>query len=159
MARNILPTIAALKNLQRIGASLLIIVATLLVYAPAQRNGFVWDDTALIQRDPLIRSWRLIPEGFQHFLFADATASNFYRPIQRLTYTLDYGAFAFRPLGYHLTNILCHLGAAFALFLFGNALLGLFGVEERQSRRIAFLATLAWAIHPVHTAAVVYVSG
>ena len=42
------------------------------VYAPSLRNGFVWDDTALILRDPLIRSWRLIPEGFQHFLFTDA---------------------------------------------------------------------------------------
>ena len=145
--------------MKKIVPGLVLVAIVFAVYAPALRNGFVWDDTALIQRDPLIRSWRLIPEGFQHFLFTDATVSNFYRPIQRLTYTLDYGAFAFRPLGYHLTNILCHLGAAFALFLFGNELLGLFGVEERQSRRIAFLATLAWAIHPVHTAAVVYVSG
>src|SRR5438105_12467570 len=138
---------------------LLIAVAVFLSYLPALRSGFVWDDTALIQRDPLIRSWRLIPEGFQHFLFTDATASDFYRPIQRLTYTLDYGAFAFRPVGYHLTSILCHLAATLALFLLGNELLGLFGVEERKSRRIAFLATLAWAIHPAHTAAVVYISG
>jgi hypothetical protein len=129
------------------------------VYAPALRNGFVWDDTALILRDPLIRSWRLIPEGFQHFLFTDATASDFYRPIQRLTYTLDYGAFAFRPTGYHLTSIVCHLAAALALLLLADELLGLFGIEERKRRRIAFFATLAWAIHPVHTAAVVYVSG
>ena len=50
------------------------------VYAPAALNGFVWDDTALVLRDPLIRSWRLIPEGFNHFLFVDATASDFYRP-------------------------------------------------------------------------------
>jgi protein O-mannosyl-transferase len=129
------------------------------VYAPALRNGFVWDDTALILRDPLIRSWRLVPEGFQHFLFTDATASDFYRPIQRLTYTLDYGAFAFRPAGYHLTNILCHLAATLALLLLADELLGLFGIEERKRRRIAFFTTLAWAIHPVHTAAVVYVSG
>jgi tetratricopeptide (TPR) repeat protein len=138
-----------------------LLVATLVftIYAPALRNGFVWDDTALILRDPLIRSWRLIPEGFQHFLFTDATASDFYRPIQRLSYTLDYGAFAFRPAGYHLANIVCHLAAALALLLLAGELLGLFGVEERKRRRIAFLATLAWAIHPVHTAAVVYVSG
>ena len=129
------------------------------VYAPALRNGFVWDDTALILRDPLIRSWRLIPEGFQHFLFTDATASDFYRPIQRLTYTLDYGAFAFQPAGYHLTSILCHLGAALALLLFAGELLSFFGVEERKARWIAIAAALAWAIHPVHTAAVVYVSG
>ena len=83
-------------------------------YAPAVNNGFVWDDTALVLRDPLIRSWRLIPEGFNHFLFVDATASDFYRPIQRLTYTLEYAAFAFRPAAYHLTNILLHAAAAIA---------------------------------------------
>jgi protein O-mannosyl-transferase len=129
------------------------------VYAPALRDGFVWDDTALILRDPLIRSWRLIPEGFQHFLFTDATPSDFYRPVQRLTYTLDYGAFAFRPAGYHLTSVACHLAATLALLLLADELLGLFGIEERKRRWIAFLATFAWAIHPVHTAAVVYVSG
>jgi hypothetical protein len=65
MARRGLFIIVALKNLQRVGALLVIIAATFLVYWPAQRNEFVWDDTALVQRDPLIRSWRLIPEGFQ----------------------------------------------------------------------------------------------
>ena len=129
------------------------------IYAPALKNGFVWDDTAIILRDPLIRSWRLIPEGFQHFLFTDATASNFYRPIQRLTNTLDYGAFAFRPAGYHLTSILLHVGAALALLLCANQLLDYFGVEPGKRRVIAFLATLAWAIHPLHSSAVVYVSG
>ena len=145
--------------MKKILPALLFVALVFAIYAPALRNGFVWDDTALILRDPLIRSWRLIPEGFQHFLFTDATASDFYRPIQRLTYTLDYGAFAFRPAGYHLANIVCHLAAVLALFLLADELLGLFGVEERKRRRIAFLATLAWAIHPVHTAAVVYVSG
>ena len=66
-------------------AALLIIAGVFASYAPALRDGFVWDDTALILRDPLIRSWRLIPEGFNHFLFVDATASDFYRPLQRLT--------------------------------------------------------------------------
>jgi len=148
-----------IPSVKKILPALLVAVLVFVAYAPALRNGFVWDDTALILRDPLIRSWRLIPEGFQHFLFTDATASDFYRPIQRLTYTLDYGAFAFRPTGYHVTSILCHLAAAFALFLLARELLALFGIEERKRRCIAFLATLAWVIHPVHTAAVVYVSG
>lgn len=128
-------------------------------YAPALLNGFVWDDTALILRDPLIRSWRLIPEGFRHFLFTDATASDFYRPIQRLTYTLDYAAFAFQPAGYHATSIICHLAATFGLLLFGGELLRVFDVGERKRRLIALLAALAWSIHPVHTSAVVYISG
>jgi protein O-mannosyl-transferase len=148
-----------IPSVKKIFPALFLATLVFAVYAPALRNGFVWDDTALILRDPLIRSWRLIPEGFQHFLFTDATASDFYRPVQRLTYTLDYGAFAFHPAGYHLTNIVCHLAATLALLLLADELLGLFGIEERKRRGIAFFVTLAWAIHPVHTAAVVYASG
>jgi tetratricopeptide (TPR) repeat protein len=127
--------------------------------APALRNDFVWDDTALILRDPLIRSWELIPETFQHFLFIDATPSDFYRPIQRLTYLADYAAFVFKPAGYHLTSILCHLGAAFALLLLAHELLRAWNFEERKRRWVAFIATMIWAVHPVHTAAVAYISG
>jgi len=60
---------------KKIWAVLILLVVVFISYAPAVRNGFVWDDTALILRDPLIRSWRLIPEGFNHFLFVDATPS------------------------------------------------------------------------------------
>ncbi|MEY2560687.1 MAG: protein O-mannosyl-transferase [Verrucomicrobiota bacterium] len=129
------------------------------LYAPSLRNDFVWDDTALILRDPLIRSWQLVPEAFQHFLFTDATPSDFYRPVQRLTYLLDYAAYIFQPAGYHVSSILWHIGATLALLLLGGELLELVGVEERRRRRIAFLAALAWAIHPVQTAAVAYISG
>ncbi|MFL6519783.1 MAG: tetratricopeptide repeat protein [Chthoniobacterales bacterium] len=138
---------------------LFLAVAIFAAYAPALRNDFVWDDTALILRDPLIRSWQLIPEGFQHFLFIDATPSDFYRPIQRLTYLADYAAFVFKPAGYHLTSILCHLGAALALFLLANELLRSWNFDEPKRRWLAFTAALLWAVHPVHTAAVAYISG
>ena len=140
-------------------AILVLAVAVFVSYAPVVRDGFVWDDTALILRDPLIRSWRLIPEGFQHFLFTDATASDFYRPIQRLTYTLEYWAFAFRPAPYHMTSVFCHLAAALALFAFSSELLRFFGAADRSRKWISLIATLVWAIHPVHTSAVVYISG
>jgi hypothetical protein len=137
----------------------LIVILTLVFYAPALLNGFVWDDSALVQRDPLIRSWRLIPEAFQHFLFTDATASDFYRPIQRITYTIDYAAFGFRPDGYHFTSILWHAAAALTLLVLASELLRFFGAADPTRRRIAFLAALAWSIHPLHTSAVVYISG
>ena len=138
---------------------LLITAAVLISYAPALRDGFVWDDTALILRDPLIRSWRLIPEAFNHFLFIDATASDFYRPIQRLTYTLEYAAFALRPLPYHLTSIICHAAAAIAFLFLAEELLFIFGTAPTRRRLIAFAAALVWAIHPIQSAAVVYISG
>ena len=145
--------------MKKIWAALILIAFVFISYAPAMRNGFVWDDTALILRDPLIRSWRLIPEGFNHFLFVDATASDFYRPIQRLSYTLDYAAFAFRPGPYHLTTVLWHSLAAVALLFFAEEFLLSFGIERRRSAFIALGVALVWAIHPVQSAAVVYVSG
>lgn len=140
-------------------AALVIFIAVAAVYAPAARDGFVWDDTALVLRDPLIRSWRLIPEGLNHFLFVDATASDFYRPVQRLTYTLDYAAFAFAPAGYHVTNVLLHAAAAIALLFLADELLLACGVACGIRRWVVPLAVLAWAIHPVQSAAVVYISG
>jgi len=144
---------------KKIWAALIPIAFVFISYAPAMCNGFVWDDTALILRDPLIRSWRLIPEGFNHFLFVDATASDFYRPIQRLSYTIDYAAFASRPGPYHLTSVVWHSLAAVALLFFAEEFLLSFGIERRRSGFIALGATLVWAIHPVQSAAVVYVSG
>ncbi len=143
---------------KRIIPILLIVAAAFAVYWPALRNGFVWDDTALVLRDPFIRSWRLIPEGFRHFLFTDATASNFYRPIQRLTYTADYALFAFQPWGYHLTNIVLHAAAGVALFLFVRKLVGRFA-SKQPATLFATIAALFWVIHPLHTSAVIYVSG
>ena len=145
--------------MKKIWAVLILFAAVFISYAPALRNGFVWDDTALILRDPLIRSWRLITEGFNHFLFIDATASDFYRPLQRLTYTLDYAIAGFQPSLYHATSILWHAFAGIALFFFAEELLSSFAVERIRARTIAFVAALVWAIHPVHSAAVVYISG
>lgn len=136
---------------------MLIIAATFLVYWPALRNGFVWDDTALVLRDPLIRSGTLLGESFRHFLFLDATASNFYRPMQRLSFIADYRWFGFdHPGGWHATSILAHAGAAVALFFLTEKLLALAKVTPRGW---ALGIALLWAIHPLHTSAVTYVSG
>ncbi len=125
--------------------------ATFLVYGPALRNGFVWDDTALVLRDPLLRSWRLIPEAFQHFLFLDATPSNFYRPLQRLTFTADYALYGFSaPWGWHLTNIAIHAAAAVALY---------FLALKFVARSWALGLAVIWAVHPLQTSAITYVAG
>ena len=140
-------------------APLLLLALALIVYAPALGNGFVWDDQALILRDPLIRSWRLIGEGFQHFLFTDAAASAFYRPLQRLSYTVDYAAFFQAPFGYHLVSILWHAAAAIALFFFAEEFLALCKMEPARRVGLAFFTALVWMLHPVQSAAVIYVSG
>ncbi|HXA10274.1 MAG TPA: tetratricopeptide repeat protein [Chthoniobacterales bacterium] len=140
-------------------APFLLLLLALATYAPALRDGFVWDDQALILADPLIRSWRLIWEGFQHFLFTDAAASDFYRPLQRLSFTVDYAAFFLSPAGYHLVSILWHSAAAIALFYFAEEFLSLGKMEPGRRFTVAFLAALVWMLHPVQSAAVIYVAG
>jgi protein O-mannosyl-transferase len=173
-----------------------LILASFVAYWPAMRNSFVWDDTALVLRDPLIRHWRLTPHAFQEFLFLDATASNFYRPLQRVTYTLDYALWgidreaaatgeasatapgtppppradpppsgapktgdaadeqaiqrAAQP-GWHFTSILLHALAAVAFWRLWRVWLG--------DGWGALSGALVWAVHPLHTSAVTYVSG
>src|SRR5438093_543544 len=75
------------------------------------------------------------------------------------SYPLQYAAFAFRPGPYHLTNVLWHSLAAVALLFFAEEFLLSFGIERRRSAFIALGVALVWAIHPVQSAAVVYVSG
>jgi len=163
VARILLLLVAILKKLPRSIAVVVIIAAVFVVYWPALRNGFVWDDTALCFRDPLIRSWTLIPEGFRHFLFLDATASNFYRPLQRLTFTADYQLYSFaHPWGWHLTSIAIHAGAAVALwFLLRrlSAAVGKSAVSAEVRERLALGVAVVWAIHPLHTSAITYIAG
>jgi tetratricopeptide (TPR) repeat protein len=144
---------------KRLLALLLICLVAGLTYAPALRDGFVWDDTALVLRDPILRSWRLIPEGFNHFLYNDATPSDFYRPVQRVGYTLVYWGAGFNAAAFHALSLLAHLAASLALFAFAENLLGALGVAPARARWIALIAALLWSIHPVNSAAVVYVAG
>src|SRR5437763_12126672 len=144
---------------QRIIVLAALIVVLLTAHLPAFRAGFVWDDTALVLRDPLIRSWRLIPEGLQHFLFTDATASNFYRPLQRLTYTIEYILFGFHPAPYHCDNICLHAAAVIALFAFALAFLQFYDFEEEKALTLAAIAAATWGLHPLHSAVVDYVAG
>lgn len=135
---------------------LILSAAVALVYGPALFNGLVWDDTALILRDPLIRSPRLLAEGFRHFLFLDATPSDFYRPLQRVVYTFAYAAAGFAPWVYHLASLLAHAGAALALYALGKAFLA---PVCARPERAALAVALLWAVHPVHSSAVAYAAG
>lgn len=164
-------------------------LATFLAYWPAMRNSFVWDDTALVLRDPLIRHWRLAPRAFQDFLFLDATASNFYRPLQRLTFTADYALWGIErptklgPDGQPLPDakpektgapdtgdgldIAAIQQAPQPGWHFTSVLIhALAAVALWRLLRVWFgggwaplVAALLWAVHPMHTSAITYVAG
>jgi tetratricopeptide (TPR) repeat protein len=130
---------------------------------PALQGQFVWDDTWLVRDNPFIKSALLIPESFRHFLSLD-TSSSHYRPVQNISYFLDYLLWNADPYGYHLSNLLWHIGSGILLYLLLLRLLEPFQERFQEGgRRIlsasAFFVALLWIVHPVHSAAVDYISG
>ena len=130
---------------------------------PALQGQLVWDDTWLVRDNPFIKSALLIPESFRHFLSLD-TSSSHYRPVQNISYFFDYLIWNADPYGYHLSNLFWHVGSGILLYFLLVRLFEPF--QERfhdAGRRLlsaaAFFVALLWVVHPVHSAAVDYISG
>ena len=124
----------------------LLVVAVLLAYAPALRNGLVWDDRAHIADNPHLRdvgtaaaTYFLRPEGA------------YYRPLIFLSFAAEHAVWQANPLGYHLTNLLLHAINTLLLLVLARRT----GVSEHA----AALGAAVFALHPMQTEAVAYVAG
>jgi len=144
-------------------AWLLCVVAGFAVYAPALNGDLIWDDFYLVRDNPFFRSPVFGLEVFRHYLFFDSF-STYYRPVQNWSYMLDYWLWRGSPAGYHCTNILLHSLSGFLLFLLLRRLLpGLCPKSPDRQRvptdGIALLVAVLWVVHPIHNAAIAYISG
>jgi tetratricopeptide (TPR) repeat protein len=144
-------------------ALLLCLLAGLLAYGPALGGTLIWDDFYLVRENPFFRSPVFGLEVFRHYLFFDSF-STYYRPVQNWSYMLDYWLWRGSPIGYHCTNIFIHSLSGFLLFLLLRRLMPALGAkaitkDAAQGSTIALLVALVWTVHPVHNAAVAYISG
>ena len=148
---------------------LLLLLFGLCARLPALQGELLWDDHALVATNPIIRSPLLILEAFRHHLFPEAFGGH-YRPVQTVSYIFDYWWWALDPLGFHLASICWHLASGVLLYfllrkLFPALLPSLnasgcrVAPENRVSSLASFLVALLWIVHPVHSAAVDYISG
>jgi protein O-mannosyl-transferase len=137
---------------------LALIVATFLVYSPALQGEFLWDDLYLVGENPFFKSPIFALEVFRHFLYLDSF-SVYYRPLQNLSYMLDYLLWGTNPFGYHLSNVALHGISGCLLYCLCRTLLPRLIPNFSRFTIVAFVAALIWTIHPVHNAAVAYISG
>src|SRR5215471_6415667 len=110
-------------------------------YANSLGNGFVFDDLFLIPG--YSRSW-----NFSQWL---ATLFESYRPVRNASYAIDFLIWGRRPFGFHLTNVLIHAVNSIMVFFLVRRI--------AQKERIAMVAALIFAVHPIQTDAVSYISG
>lgn len=131
---------------------ILIIVLGFGVYANSLKGMFILDDDYLIKNNIYVKNWAHISKLFsEHIGAGSGELSNLYRPIQMLTYMIDYSLWKSDVRGYHLTNILLHVLAALTLFWLVNILY--------DNRLISLFTSILFLVHPIHTEAVAYISG
>ena len=147
--------------------ALLMALLGVAVHAPALGGELVWDDLYLARDNPFIKSPLLVFEAFRHHLFLDSLSGH-YRPVQNVSFIVDYFLWNTDSSGFHLTNILLHVGSGVLLyFLLRRLLLSLRTEQDSNAARVnrfdlsivAWFVALLWTVHPVHSAAVDYISG
>src|SRR5437667_6349698 len=116
--------------------------AVVLVYLPALRGDFVWDDFLLITGNPLLQNFSGLVEIWSGGRTAD------YFPVTNTVFWTEHHLFVGNATGYHAVNVL--LQAA-------NALL-VWRLLVRLNIPGAWLAGLIFGIHPVHVASVAWIS-
>ena len=135
-------------NKQYLSVFLIICAACLLAYSNSLTNPFIWDDNALVVKNTLIRSGQNLGASFTSNLYLGTnSASNFYRPLQTISYIFDYHFWQLDSFGYHLTNIILQIGVSFLVFLLLLSLL--------ESSLIAIAASVFFAVSlgPAHSPA------
>ncbi len=130
---------------------LLIALVVLAIFSSSLKNDFVWDDKYLVVDNPYIRSSSHMGKIFTTQLYeGSGKHSNFYRPLQSLTYLLDYSVWGLNPFGYRLTNLFLHIFNSMILYLILAAIC--------SSIRLAFLIALIFGIAPTISGITYYIS-
>lgn len=118
----------------------LLFLAVMLVWLGALAGPFQFDDHNVITGYDPVHSlagwWQSLP-GI--------------RPLLKLSYALNW-TLSPSPWGFHLFNLLLHLGNGFLLWRWAQRVLPL-------PATMALLLTALWLLHPVQTEAVTYISG
>lgn len=120
---------------------LLLIAAVGLAWLPALRAPFVYDDRVEVVGNRTLRSLGEV---------GAIAAYNTSRPLLMATYAVDWRLWGLDPLGYHLVSLAVHVVNVLLL----GALLGRWLGPAR-----AALVTAAWALHPMTTEGVTYITG
>jgi protein O-mannosyl-transferase len=133
---------------------LAILALVLTSYHNTLGKGFVLDDVFLVYKNPVIKNWHNIYHIFamdywEHMGFKH---TGLYRPLVMASFLAEFSISGLNPFLYHLDNVLLHFLCSVLVYLNLKLMLG----EEDGT---PLVAAMLFAVHPVHTEAVAWISG
>ena len=109
------------------------------------RNGFVYDDVYVVQKNDALHSlhrwWTLFAQSY----WPKSWGGDGYRPVTMLLFAIEWAVGRGAPWVFHAVNVALYCATTVAMFWVASALL---------PTSAAWLATALFAVHPVHVEAV-----
>src|SRR5215216_676656 len=141
----------------------LILFVTFAAFANTIEHGFAYDDTTQILGNQTIRSFSNIPVALTSEVWfwrvlqskdpnkESGPTTPYYRPLFTIYLMTGWFLFGDSAPGWHVINILMHLLAVAFAYL----------IVERvtKDQRLAVISTLLFALHPLRTESVAWISG
>jgi Flp pilus assembly protein TadD len=127
----------------------LLLAAVVLVYSNTLWNAFTMDDDLYITTNPQVTS----PTA--RALFTPHKPSNLFRPVTFATFAANWASSGGRPFVFHFVNLLLHSAVTCLLYFVLQNLLAWWP----RGKDAAFVATLLFGVHPIHTEAVSSIAG
>lgn len=137
--------------------AIVVALAVVIAFAPGLSTPFQYDDLSTVVENGSIRKISAIGTVLSPPANMMPTSG---RPMLNLSFAVDYAFTGLNVVGYHVTNLALHLICALLLFLVVRTTarlpwLGLVGHADA----IAAATTAIWALHPLQTGTVTYISG
>ena len=128
-----------------------LLLLTVAAYARGMNGDFEFDDPHTVQFN---RSIRHLGNFFTSSAIVDAIHGK--RVLTDFTFALDYRFAGLDPFAFHATNLAIHLAATLLIFFFTRQVLAFSGHVGRDLPALA--VTAVFALHPLQTQAVIYIS-
>lgn len=139
-----------MKVFHSLNPLLFIIILTVIIYGNSLNNDFWAIDDPVVINNPHIQHFTLqnLKDIFNpSFIIEEGT---YYKPFVYLSFSLEYFVWKNNPFGYHLTNLIIFIISLVFIYLTLELLF--------KNTFIPFVTTLLFAVHPVHSEAVLWIS-
>lgn len=129
------------RSIRTLAPALVAALLAFLTYAVTLGGTFIYDDVPILQHDVRAGHPARWADYWVHEYFSDGP-DHLYRPLTSMSLAVQYWLHDGRPFALHLANVLLHAGVSAMVALLGWRLGG---------ARVAWIAGVLYAVHPVHS--------